>query len=67
MAVDIRQRFLDELTERAGAAGVLPQVTTINTSMFDMDFADASFDLVWSEGAIYIQGLPPAFARGGGS
>ena len=57
VAVDIRQRFLDELTERAGAAGVLPQVTTVNTSMFDMDFADASFDLIWSEGAIYIAGF----------
>jgi ubiquinone/menaquinone biosynthesis C-methylase UbiE len=57
VAVDIRQRFLDELTERAGAAGVLPQVTTVNASMFDMDFADASFDLIWSEGAIYIAGF----------
>jgi ubiquinone/menaquinone biosynthesis C-methylase UbiE len=57
VAVDIRQRFLDELTERAAAAGVLPQVTTVNTSMFDMDFADASFDLIWSEGAIYIEGF----------
>ena len=59
VAVDIRQRFLDELTERAAAAGILPQVTTVNTSMFDMDFADASFDLIWSEGAIYIQDSPP--------
>ncbi len=57
VAVDIRQRFLDELTERAAAAGVLSQVTTLKTSMFEMDFADASFDLVWSEGAIYFQGF----------
>jgi SAM-dependent methyltransferase len=57
VAIDIRQRFLDELTERAAAAGVLPHVTTINSSMFDMDFADRSFDLIWSEGAIYIQGF----------
>jgi SAM-dependent methyltransferase len=57
VAVDIRQRFLDELTERAAAAGVLPQITPINTSMFDMDFEDGSFDLIWSEGAIYIQGF----------
>jgi SAM-dependent methyltransferase len=62
VAVDIRQRFLDELTERAGAAGVLPQVTTVNTSMFDMDFADASFDLIWSEGAIYIAGFAAGLA-----
>ena len=60
VAVDIRQRFLDELTERADAAGILPQVTTVNTSMFDMDFDDASFDLIWSEGAIYIQGFTNA-------
>ena len=32
-------------------------MTTVNTSMFDMDFADGSFDLIWSEGAIYIQGF----------
>ncbi len=57
VAVDIRQRFLDELTERAAAAGVLPQVTTVKTSMLDMDFADASFELIWSEGAIYIAGF----------
>jgi len=63
VAVDIRQRFLDELAERAGEAGVLPQVTMLNTSMFDMDFADASFDLIWSEGAIYIAG----FAEGLGA
>jgi ubiquinone/menaquinone biosynthesis C-methylase UbiE len=62
VAVDIRQRFLDELTERAAAAGVLPQVTTVNISMFDMDFADASFDLIWSEGAIYIQGFATGLA-----
>jgi ubiquinone/menaquinone biosynthesis C-methylase UbiE len=62
VAVDIRQRFLDELTERAGAAGVLSQVTTVNTSMFDMDFADESFDLIWSEGAIYIEGFATGLA-----
>src|SRR5579862_4827244 len=62
VAIDIRQRFLDELTERAAASGILPQVTTVNTSMFDMDFADASFDLNWSEGAIYIQGFAAGLA-----
>lgn len=57
IAVDIRQRFLDELAQRAREAGVLPQVTTVNASMFDMDFDEASFDLIWSEGAIYIAGF----------
>jgi ubiquinone/menaquinone biosynthesis C-methylase UbiE len=57
VAVDIRQRFLDELTERATEAGVMPQITAVNSSMFDMDFANESFDLIWSEGAVYIQGF----------
>jgi len=57
VAVDIRQRFLDELIERAGAAGVLAQVTTVNASMLDMNFPDAAFDLIWSEGAIFIAGF----------
>ncbi len=56
-AVDIRQRFLDELRERAAAAGVLPQVTTVKAPMLEMDFDEASFDLIWSEGAIYIAGF----------
>src|SRR5271166_2717885 len=62
VAVDIHQRFLDELIERADDAGVLPQITTVNTSMFDMDFDDASFDLIWSEGAIYIEGFASGLA-----
>ena len=57
LAVDIRQHFLDELTERARNAGVQSQVTTLCMSMFDMDFADSSYDLIWSEGAIYIAGF----------
>ena len=57
VAVEIRQRFLDELTERAREAGVLSQITTVNVSMFDMNFAPESFDLIWSEGAIYFAGF----------
>jgi len=62
VAVDIRQRFLDELTERAAAAGVLPQITTVNASMLEMDFVYESFDLIWSEGAIYIAGFAHGLA-----
>ena len=62
VAVDIRQLFLDELTERAGAAGVLAQVTTMNVSMLEMDFAAESFDLIWSEGAIYFAGFGAGLA-----
>ena len=57
VAVDIRQRFLDELTTRARTAGVLSQIIAVNVSMFEMDFPAESFDLIWSEGAIYIAGF----------
>jgi len=56
-AVDIRQRFLDELNQRAYDASVLSRITTVKASMLEMDFEDASFDLIWSEGAIYIAGF----------
>jgi SAM-dependent methyltransferase len=47
------------LDRKAKDAG-LGNITTVNASMFDMNFADQSFDLIWSEGAIYIIG----FAKG---
>lgn len=57
VAVDLRGAFLKELAARAAAAGVAAQITTLKLSMFEMDFPEESFDLIWSEGAIYIQGF----------
>jgi ubiquinone/menaquinone biosynthesis C-methylase UbiE len=56
-AVDTHQPFLDELLRRAASHGVGHRVTVINRSMTALDFAGASFDLIWSEGAIYIMGF----------
>src|SRR5215469_3871793 len=57
VALDNRPRFLDELLARAATAGVSSQIKVVCQSMFEMDFPDASFDLIWSEGAIYIIGF----------
>jgi ubiquinone/menaquinone biosynthesis C-methylase UbiE len=57
VALDNRNRFLDEVLTRATKAGVISQIKPLCGSMFEMDFPDASFDLVWSEGAIYIMGF----------
>ena len=57
VALDLRSRFLAELRERATAAGVADRITTLEGSMFAMDFARDEFDLIWSEGAIYIMGF----------
>ena len=56
-AVDNHQPFLDEIEAKAKAEGLSDRVITRNSSMDDMDFADRSFDLIWSEGAIYIMGF----------
>lgn len=56
-AVDTHQPFLDQLQRSARAAALSEQIKTVNMSMFELDFPDASFDLVWSEGAIYILGF----------
>jgi ubiquinone/menaquinone biosynthesis C-methylase UbiE len=57
VAVDNRSSFLAELCERAQTAGVAEQIEPLNISMYEMDFAEDSFDLIWSEGAAYIAGF----------
>lgn len=56
-AVDIHQPFLDDLMTRAEQAGVSGQLTAVKRSMSEMEFDEASFDLIWSEGALYIMGF----------
>jgi SAM-dependent methyltransferase len=55
-AVDNHQPFLDDLAHRAAQASVSERIRPLNASMFDLDFAEP-FDLIWSEGAIYIIGF----------
>ncbi len=56
-ALDTHQPFLDVLTERAEQAGVADRIEVRNGSMFELDFPEESFDVIWSEGAIYILGF----------
>jgi SAM-dependent methyltransferase len=55
-AVDTHQPFLDDLASRATLAGVAERIQPVNASMFDLHF-DQHFDVIWSEGAIYIIGF----------
>jgi len=56
-AVDNHAPFLDDLRERAARAGLAGRIRTVNASMLELPFDDASFDLIWSEGAIYNVGF----------
>lgn len=56
-AVDLHQPFLDELMRRARAAGLAEYVRPVRASMDALPFEPDSFDVVWSEGSIYIMGF----------
>jgi ubiquinone/menaquinone biosynthesis C-methylase UbiE len=56
-ALDNHARFLDDLRQRASKAGLESRTTTVLGSMTDLPFRDSSFDVVWSEGAIFVMGF----------
>jgi ubiquinone/menaquinone biosynthesis C-methylase UbiE len=60
-AVDLFEQFLDQLRERALAAGVRERIQVMRADMRDLPFGKDSFDLLWSEGAAYIMGITAAF------
>lgn len=57
IAVDTHQPFLDQLQKRAQAAALSERIIPMRESMFTLPFPEKSFDLLWSEGAIYIIGF----------
>lgn len=57
VAVDIDPRSLATLRDRAAAAGVADRVETRVASIGELDFVLGSFDVIWSEGAIYTIGF----------
>ncbi|MEW8338481.1 MAG: class I SAM-dependent methyltransferase [Candidatus Thiodiazotropha taylori] len=56
-AIDLFPEFLNVLTNRVEAEGVSAEVKVMEGSMDALPFAKDSFDLIWSEGAIYNIGF----------
>jgi ubiquinone/menaquinone biosynthesis C-methylase UbiE len=56
-AVDFLQPFLDTLQQRAREQGLAEWIATSRASMEALPFDEASFDVVWAEGAIYNIGF----------
>jgi len=56
-AVDLYQQYLDEFVDAAVAGGVFDRVNPVQASMDALPFDEKSFDILWSEGAIYILGF----------
>lgn len=63
VAVDLRRPFLDELDAAAARAGLAERIRTRCADFGALDDAPASYDLVWSEGAIYHLGLTDGLRR----
>ncbi|WP_029903122.1 class I SAM-dependent methyltransferase [Prevotella sp. 10(H)] len=55
-AVDLGKGFIDLLKENAEKEGLGNRITTLIESMDNLPFSENGFDLIWSEGAIYIMG-----------
>ena len=62
-AVDLHEPFLAEASARVTAAGVADRVTVERADMAALDYPNASFDLIWCEGAAYILGVEKALTH----
>ncbi|NMB77684.1 MAG: methyltransferase domain-containing protein [Methanomicrobiales archaeon] len=56
-AVDNHGPFLDAVDAKMKEDGVAGRVTTVHASMDALPFGPRQFDLIWSEGAIFIIGF----------
>jgi len=54
IGLDVNQDFLDVLARKIENAELSDRVKAVNCSIFDMEFPDESFDIIWSEGSIYV-------------
>ncbi len=59
-ALDVFDWALDGVSRKASAEGMYERIHTTKQSMTEMGFQGKTFDLVWSEGALYIMGFENA-------
>ena len=57
IGIDINQSLLDKLNRRIEEEGFSSRVKTVKCSLFEIDFPDESFDIIWAEGSIWIIGF----------
>ncbi len=57
MGLDLHAPFLREVRERARGDGLGARVHAVNAHMERSPFAPGTFDIVWSEGALYSVGF----------
>jgi serine/threonine-protein kinase HipA len=63
LAVDFHEPFLAQLRRAAEAEGLADRVITRCVSFHDLEEPPGSFDLIWSEGSIFILGFANGLRR----
>ncbi len=57
IGLDIHQPYLDKLKKKIEKSGLSDRVEAVKGSMFEMNFPEGSFDIIWAEGSIFIIGF----------
>lgn len=57
VGVDMHEPFIEKLLQSAKKEGLEDIIKAQKGSMFELDYAEKSFDILWSEGAIFIIGF----------
>lgn len=57
VGVDMHEPFIEKLLQSAKKEGLEDVIKVQKGSMFELDYAEKSFDILWSEGAIFIIGF----------
>jgi ubiquinone/menaquinone biosynthesis C-methylase UbiE len=57
IGLDIDGSLVERLNKRIKKAGLSDRVTAVKCSMFELDFPEESFDIIWSEGSIFAIGF----------
>ncbi len=57
IAIDIDEVQLKKLSDKVCELSLQEKIKVLNKSIFDLDFPDKNFDIIWAEGSIYAIGF----------
>lgn len=57
--IDVDEAALEEFSTKISNAGLHDRVKAVKCSLFEINFPDENFDIVWAEGVIAILGFEP--------
>ena len=63
VALDLLPQMIERVRDAAERAGFSDRLETVRADMNEMEFRAGSFDVVWSEGALYFMGFEKGLAR----